>query len=115
MPATRSASRRSEPFLSDIEELRRRARSSMEQGAVTPSYGLDARAVINVLQADMIKEDLVAERIAVESYTEMIRYFSDRDPTTRVLMEGIPAKEEEHASDMHDLLVAHEGRPMLRW
>ena len=62
---------------------------------------------------DMIKEDLVAERIAVESYTEMIRYFGDRDPTTRVLMESILAKEEEHASDMHDLLVAHEGRPML--
>lgn len=63
---------------------------------------------------DMIKENLVAERIAVESYTEMIRFFGDRDPTTRIMLEGILAKEEEHASDMHDLLVAREGQPMLK-
>lgn len=63
---------------------------------------------------DMIRENLIAERIAVESYTEMIRYFGDRDPTTRIMLEGILAQEEEHASDMHDLLVAREGRPMLR-
>jgi bacterioferritin len=63
---------------------------------------------------DMIKENLIAERIAVESYTEMIRFFGDKDPTTRIMLEGINAKEEEHANDMHDLLVAHEGRPMLK-
>lgn len=63
---------------------------------------------------DMVKENLVAERIAVESYTEMVRYFGERDVTTRIMLEGILAKEEEHASDMHDLLVAREGRPMLR-
>lgn len=192
MIARRSNSRKAQPFLSDIKQLRRRARSSMHHGAVTASYGLDSSAAIEVLQAalateivcvlrytahavsaqginsrdvkaefeqhakdeaehmtaianrinelggvpnmnpdglltrshteykagsgliHMIKEDLVAERIAVESYTEIVRYFGDRDPTTRVLMEGILAKEEEHASDMHDLLVAHEGRPMLR-
>ena len=62
---------------------------------------------------EMIKENLVAERIAVETYTEMIRYFGERDVTSRVMLEGILAKEEEHASDMHDLLVAREGRPML--
>jgi bacterioferritin len=62
----------------------------------------------------MIKENLIAERIAIESYTEMIRYFGEKDPTTRIMLEGILAKEEEHANDMHDLLVAHEGRPMLR-
>jgi bacterioferritin len=62
---------------------------------------------------DMIKEDLVAERIAVETYRELIRYFGDRDPTTRRLLEEILAKEEEHANDMHDLLVSREGRPML--
>ena len=62
---------------------------------------------------DMIKEDLVAERIAIETYREMVRYFGDRDPTTRVLLERILAQEEEHANDMHDLLVSHEGRPML--
>ena len=62
---------------------------------------------------DMIKEDLVAERVAIETYREMVRYFGDRDPTTRVLLERILAQEEEHANDMHDLLVTHEGRPML--
>ncbi|MBN9559777.1 MAG: ferritin-like domain-containing protein [Alphaproteobacteria bacterium] len=62
---------------------------------------------------DMIRENLVAERIAVEHYRELIRFFANHDPTTRVMMEGILRKEEEHANDMHDLLVAHEGRPML--
>jgi bacterioferritin len=62
---------------------------------------------------DMIKENLVAERIAIETYREMVRYFGERDPTTRVLLERILAQEEEHANDMHDLLVTHEGRPML--
>ncbi len=62
---------------------------------------------------EMIKENLVAERIAVEHYRELIRYFGDRDPSTRHMMAGILAVEEEHANDMHDLLVAHEGRPML--
>jgi bacterioferritin len=62
---------------------------------------------------DMIKENLIAERIAVEHYRELIRFFGDRDPTSRHMMERILAVEEEHANDMHDLLVAHEGRPML--
>jgi bacterioferritin len=62
---------------------------------------------------DMIKENLIAERIAVEHYRELIRYFGDKDTTTRTMLESILAKEEEHANDMHDLLVAHEGKPML--
>jgi bacterioferritin len=62
---------------------------------------------------DMIRENLIAERIAVEHYRELIRYFGDDDPTTRVMLEGILGVEEEHANDMHDLLVAYEGRPML--
>lgn len=62
---------------------------------------------------DMIKENLVAERIAVEHYRELIRYFGEDDPTTRTMLEKILEKEEEHANDMHDLLVSHEGRPML--
>jgi bacterioferritin len=53
---------------------------------------------------DMVREDLVAERIAVESYTEIIRYLGDDDPTTRIAMEQIMAKEEEHADDMKKLL-----------
>ena len=178
-------------FLSDVKELQRRARESIERGAVTSTYGLDVDQAIDILQhalateivcvlrytnhaasaqginsgevkaeftehanderehmeriaerinqlggipnlnpeglltrahtqyvsdvalVEMIKENLIAERIAVESYTEMIRFFGDKDPTTRVMLESILAKEEEHSSDMHDLLVAHEGRPML--
>ncbi len=62
---------------------------------------------------DMIRENLVAERIAVDHYRELIRYFGDNDPATRVMLEGILVVEEEHTNDMHDLLVAHEGKPML--
>jgi bacterioferritin len=53
---------------------------------------------------DMIKEDLVAERIAIDSYRDIIQYLSDKDPTTRRMMEGILAVEEEHAEEMADLL-----------
>src|SRR5881396_285505 len=156
-----------EGFLSDIKEIRRRARQHLSEGAATQivcilrykfhavcATGLASEAVkeefaqhakeeeehldllaerINQLGGkpnlnpdgvgsraaseyaegenlvDMIKEDLVAERVAIETYREMVRYFGDRDPTTRVLL----AQEEEHANDMHDLLVTHEGRPML--
>ena len=45
----------------------------------------------------MIRENLVAERIAIESYRELIRYFGDKDSTTRSMLEGILATEEEHA------------------
>jgi bacterioferritin len=62
---------------------------------------------------DMIRENLVAERIAVDHYRELIRYFADDDPATRVMLEGILTVEEEHATDMLDLLQAHEGRPSL--
>ena len=61
----------------------------------------------------MIKENLVAERIAIETYREMVRYFCEKDPTTRMMLERILSQEEEHANDMHDLLVEHEGRPIL--
>jgi bacterioferritin len=57
--------------------------------------------------AAMIRENLVAERIAVDHYRELIRYFGDNDPATRVMMESILAVEEEHASDMLDLLAVH--------
>jgi bacterioferritin len=179
------------PFLSDVKELRKRARVHIESGALTESYKGDVGKAIDILQnvlateivcvlrytqnaiaavgidsesvreefmehageeqehmmlvaerinqlggdpnfspeglatrsaseygsaetlVDMIKENLIAERIAVEHYRELIRYFSDDDPTTRVMLESILAKEEEHASDMHDLLVAREGTPFL--
>jgi bacterioferritin len=170
------------PFVSDIQELRRRARKHMEQGAVTSAYKADRKTVIRILNEvlateivcvlryrrhyymatgihaqsvaaeflehaneeqshadiaaeritqlggepnfnpeglatrshsqyvegksllDMVREDLVAERIAVESYSEIIRYLGTDDPTTRIAMETIMAKEEEHADDMKNLL-----------
>jgi bacterioferritin len=79
--------------------------------------GLASRAASEYGTADnlveMIKENLIAERIAIEHYQELIRYFGDEDPGTRTMLEGILVVEEEHANDMHDLLVAHEGHPML--
>ncbi|HXN86072.1 MAG TPA: ferritin-like domain-containing protein [Candidatus Binataceae bacterium] len=53
----------------------------------------------------MIKEDLVAERIAIDTYGEIIRWLGEKDPTSRRLMESILEKEEEHANDMSDLLT----------
>jgi bacterioferritin len=53
---------------------------------------------------DMLKEDLVAERIAIESYSEIVRYLGGDDPTTRRMMESILAVEEEHADDLKTLL-----------
>ena len=53
---------------------------------------------------DMIKEDLVAERIAIDSYRELITYFGNQDPTSRRLMEEILAVEEEHADDLVNML-----------
>ena len=180
-----------QPFLTDVKELRSRARASLDKGAVTPAYLGDVKQTIDILQSvlateivcvlrytmnaiaatgissegvkdefnqhakeetghmkmvaerinqlggtpnfnpeglatrsasqyseggnlvEMIRENLVAERIACEHYRELIRFFADKDPTTRVMMEGILVNEEEHANDMHDLLVAHEGKPML--
>ncbi len=61
----------------------------------------------------MIRENLIAERIAVDHYRELIRYFGDKDPATRSMLEGILVVEEEHTNDMHDLLVAHQGEPSL--
>jgi bacterioferritin len=169
-------------FLTDIQELRRRARKHIEQGAVTEGYGVDRETAIRLLNealateiicvlrykhhyfmatgihseavkteflehandeqlhadqlaeritqlggnpdlnpegmltrshseyiegeslTEMIKEDLIAERIAIESYAEMVRFFGEGDPTSRRLMEEILAKEEEHANDLADLL-----------
>ena len=57
---------------------------------------------------DMIREDLIAERIVIETYREMVRYFGQKDPVSRRLMEDILAKEEEHADELADLLFAVE-------
>jgi bacterioferritin len=174
-----------EPFLTDVKELRRRAREHIENGAVIEGYAADRETVIKLLNEalatelvcvlryrrhhfmaqgleassvadefllhateeqghadeiarritqlngapnlspegmltrahseyvegrtllDMIREDLVAERVAIASYGEMIRYLGNDDPTTRRMLEGILAKEEEHAEDMSNLLATH--------
>jgi bacterioferritin len=172
-----------QPFLTDIQEIRKRAREHMEDGAVTAGYKADRDTVLNLLNdalateivctlryrrhyfmakgidsksvadeflehsqqefqhadqvaerivqlggepnfspeglltrshaeyvegvslVDMIKEDLVAERVAIESYREIVEYLGEKDPTSRRVMESILAQEEEHADDMADLLA----------
>ena len=59
---------------------------------------------------DMIKEDLVAERIAIDSYREMINYIGDKDTTTKRMMEDILAQEEEHADELADMLDGWTGK-----
>jgi bacterioferritin len=181
-----------QPFFTDVEELRSRARKHLSEGAVTKSYGADVQTTIELLQnviatelvcvlrytmnsiaaqgissdsvkkefqehaadeqrhmlmaaerinqlggtpnfnpegllsrsasvyvegknlIEMIKENLIAERIVIEHYLELVRYFGDKDPTTRRMLEKILKDEEDHADDMHDLLIAHEGQPMLQ-
>ena len=171
------------PFVSDIEEIRRRARQHIENGAVTEGYRADRETVIRVLNEalateivcvlrykrhhymaagihaqavaaeflehaneeqqhadliaerivqlggepnfspeglamrshsqyvegttlmDMIREDLVAERIAIESYREIIEWLHGKDSTTKRMMEEILAVEEEHAEDLSSLLA----------
>lgn len=57
---------------------------------------------------DMIREDLVAERIAIESYSEIIQWLGNDDPTTRNMLEDILKKEEEHADDLSNMLKTYE-------
>lgn len=65
-----------------------------------------AEYVEGVTLEDMIKENLVAERIAIDSYREFIQYLGNQDPTTQRLLESVLAVEEEHADDLSDLLFA---------
>ena len=71
------------------------------EGLLTRSH---AEYVEGETLQDMIKEDLVAERIAIDSYRDMINYFGNDDPTSRRLMESILAVEEEHADDLVNFL-----------
>jgi bacterioferritin len=70
--------------------------------------GLAARSHAEYVEGatlrEMIKEDLIAERIAIESYREMVGYLAGQDPTTRRMLEEILASEEEHAEDLSSLL-----------
>jgi bacterioferritin len=63
---------------------------------------------------DMIREDLVAERIAIETYADIIRYIGDKDPTSRRVMEDILAKEEEHAEDLRTLIQSLSEKEITR-
>jgi len=181
LPQTPSSSD-GQPFVSDVKMIRERARQLMNEGALTPNYGMNVQQVIDVLNQalateivcilrykrhyfmaqglasesvkaefaqhateeqlhadqlaervvqlggapnfdpdglaarshseyvpgetlrDMIKEDLVAERVAIETYREIINWIGTKDSTTRKLLEEILAKEEEHAEDMFSLL-----------
>jgi bacterioferritin len=71
------------------------------EGLVSKSH---AEYVEGTSLVDMIREDLVAERIAIDSYREMVKYFGNDDPTSRRMMEGILAVEEEHADDLVTML-----------
>jgi bacterioferritin len=72
------------------------------EGLLTRSH---SEYVVGTSLTDMIREDLIAERIAIDSYREMIGYLGTDDPTTRRMMEGILAMEEEHADDLVNLLA----------
>jgi bacterioferritin len=93
----------------------------IDQLGGTPNFdpqGLAARASTEYgsggTLVEMVKQNLIAERIAIEHYRDLIAYFSEKDPTTRLMLEHILKDEEDHATDMHDLLIAHEGVPMLK-
>lgn len=81
------------------------------QGLATRSH---AEYVEGEDLVDMIKEDLVAERIAIDSYSEIVKYLGDDDPTSRTLMEDILSKEEEHAEDLASLLQELGKLPVMR-
>ncbi|BBT19019.1 ferritin-like domain-containing protein [Metapseudomonas otitidis] len=70
--------------------------------------GLEARSHAQYVAGrnlrEMVTEDLIAERIAIDSYREIVQFLGDKDPTTRRLFEEILAQEEEHADDMADIL-----------
>lgn len=109
----------------DLEAIRTRARAQMTDGAVTKAHKADRERVLTVLNGclateivsvlrykshyymalrEMVKKNVVAERIAIETYSEAARCLGDDDPTTRRLMESILGMEEEHANDLLDLL-----------
>jgi bacterioferritin len=99
----------------DEQEHMMKAAERINQLGGTPNFnpeGLASRSASEYGNAtelvEMIKENLIAERIAVEHYRELIRFFGDNDPTTRTMLEAILTREEEHANDMHDLLISRE-------
>ena len=98
--STRSETSRDEAVAKRITELGGEPNFSPE-GILTRSH---SEYVEGHTLVEMIKEDLVAERIAIESYSEIVRWLGNDDPTTRKLIEDILKTEEEHAEDMKTLL-----------
>jgi bacterioferritin len=103
-----------EEHAKEEQEHMRAVAERINQLGGTPNLnpeGLATRSASQYTETDdlveMIRENLIAERIACDHYRELIRFFADKDPTTRVMMEGILTNEEEHADDMLDLLKAH--------
>ena len=107
------------PFPTDNQELWRPHREDMEHGAVTNGYKAGREGVIQILNTrghsqyaeaaslvDTIEKILVAERIAIDIYSEIIRNFGNDNPTTRIMLENISAREDEHAQNMKTLLIA---------
>lgn len=96
------------------------AAERIDQLGGTPNFdpeGLASRAATEYGNGgnliEMVKQNLVAERLVIVHYRDLIHHFADKDPTTRRMLERILEDEEDHASDMHDLLVAHEGEGIL--
>ncbi len=81
------------------------------QGLVSRSH---AEYVEGTTLMDMIKEDLIAERIAIDSYRDIIQYLGDKDPTTRRMLESILAVEEQHADELADLVQDVPSEPMAQ-
>jgi bacterioferritin len=101
---------------SEEQQHMRQVAERINQLGGTPDFNPEGLATRSASQyssgtdlVEMIKENLIAERIACEHYRELIRFFADKDPTTRTMMESILAKEEEHANDMLDLLASHKA------
>src|SRR5579871_5870884 len=114
--ASESVKEEFEEHAKEEQEHMRAVAERINQLGGTPNLNPEGLATRSASQyadpadlVDMIKENLVAERIACEHYRELIRFFGEKDPTTRVMMEGILTKEEEHANDMLDLLAAHQA------
>ena len=84
------------------------ALSNLGVSRIFPPEGMLSRSHSEYVEGaslvEMITEDLIAERIAIDSYREMVAYVGTDDPTTRKVLEGILAQEEEHAEDLASLL-----------
>jgi bacterioferritin (cytochrome b1) len=92
------------PPLTDVKTLRKRARADIQRGAVTEGYRADRDNVLSLLNEALATELVCVLRVAIDSYREVIAYLGTDDPTTRRMLEGILAMEEEHAGDLVSLL-----------